>query len=95
MRREFHPLTPGRAGFSMPLGPRSVQTYVNATRILLRGPDCHIHLMWKALANGRAFLLLAAGVTVTRTRWKRTGVIAKNKSSTAAAGVLGTPDPGQ
>jgi hypothetical protein len=25
-------------------------------RILLRGTDGHFHLMWKALANGRAFL---------------------------------------
>src|ERR1035441_7482822 len=36
----------------MPPGPRSVQTEVNATRILLRGPDGHLHLMQKALANG-------------------------------------------
>ena len=42
-------------------------------RILLRGPDGHLHLMWKALANGRVFLLLAAGLTVTRARRKRTG----------------------
>ena len=33
--------------------------------ILLRGPDGHLHLMQKALANGRAFLLLAAILTVT------------------------------
>jgi hypothetical protein len=33
---------------------------VNAMRILLRGPDGHFHLMQKALANGRAILLLAA-----------------------------------
>jgi len=39
--------------------------------ILLRGPDGHLHLMQKALANGRAFLLLAAVLTVTQTRRKR------------------------
>ncbi len=39
-------------------------------RILLRGPDGHLHLMLKALANGRSFLLLAAGLTVTCARRK-------------------------
>ena len=48
---------------SKPIGPD--------TGILLRGPDGHLHLMQKALVNGRAFLLLAAILTVTRTRWKR------------------------
>jgi len=37
---------------------------VNAMRILLRGPDGHLHLMKRALANGLAFLLLAADLTV-------------------------------
>ena len=39
--------------------------------ILLHGPDGHLHLMQKALANGGAFLLLAADLTVTQTRRKR------------------------
>ena len=92
MRREFLVLIPAGL-FSMPLGPRPVQTEVNVMRILLRGSHGRVHLMWKMLANARAFLLRTAGLTVTRTRWKRAGVIAGNKSSTAAAGVLGTPGP--
>ena len=44
----------------MHAGPRPVQTEVNATRILLRGPYGHLHLTKKASSNGRAFLLLAA-----------------------------------
>ena len=77
----------------MHAGPRPVQTEVNATRILLRGPDGHLHLMWKALANGREILLLAVGLTVTGARRKRTGALADNMSSNAAPGVPGTPDP--
>jgi hypothetical protein len=38
---------------------------------LLRGSDGHLHLMQRVLANGRVFLLLAAVLTVTRTRRKR------------------------
>src|SRR5271166_6632800 len=38
---------------------------------LARGPDGHLHLMQKASANGRAFLLLAAVLTITQTRRKR------------------------
>jgi len=49
--------------------------------------------MWKALANDRAFLLLAAGLTVTEARRKRTGVLAGNKSANAAAGVAGHAEP--
>ena len=50
-------------------------------------------MMWKALANGRAFLLLAAGLTVTGARRKRTGVLAGGKSSNAAARVAGDAGP--
>jgi hypothetical protein len=41
------------------------------SHILLRGPGGHLHLMHKALANGRLFFLLVAVLTVTRTRRKR------------------------
>jgi hypothetical protein len=41
------------------------------TSILLRGPDGHLHLMQRVLANGRAFLLFAAVLTVTQTCRKR------------------------
>jgi hypothetical protein len=63
---------------------------VNATRILLRGPDGHLHLMKKALANGLALLLLAADLTVTQARWKPTGVLSGNKDSTSRPGVPAT-----
>ena len=49
--------------------------------------------MEKALANGRAFLLLTAGLTVTQARRKRTGVLAGNTSSHAVAGVAGHAGP--
>ncbi len=62
-------------------------------RILLRGPDGHLHLMLKALANGRANLLLAARLTVIDARRKRTGALAGNTSSNAAPGLPGTPNP--
>src|ERR1017187_2570085 len=77
----------------MPPGPRSVQTERNVTHILLRGPDGHLHLRWKALVNGRAILLLAARLTITQARRKRTGALAGNTSSNAAPGLPGTPNP--
>ena len=46
----------------MHAGPRPVQTEVNATRILLPGPDGRSRPLRKALANGLIFLLLAAGL---------------------------------
>ena len=49
--------------------------------------------MEKALANGRAFLLLTAGLTIAQARRKRTGILAGNTSSHAAAGVAGHAEP--
>jgi hypothetical protein len=44
-------------------------------------------------ANGRAFLLLTAGLTVTRARRKRNGVLAGNKDSTSRPGFPAMPNP--
>ena len=86
-------LKPGQADFSMHAGPRPVQTEVNATRILLRGSDGHLHLMLKAL-------LMARNLSPRRRADGHPNALeggldsfARNKSSTAAAGVSGTPDP--
>src|ERR1035441_7201009 len=77
----------------MHAGPRPVQTEVNATRILLRGPDGHLHLMWKALANGSHSFSSPPGLTATRVRRKRTGVLVGDTISNAAPGLPGTPGP--
>ena len=61
--------------------------------ILLCGPDGHLHLMQKALANGGAFLLLAADLTVTQTRRKRNWSSAPGKSSTSMPGWPVTLNP--
>jgi hypothetical protein len=45
------------------------------------------------LANARAFLLLAADLTVTRARLKRNGVLAGNKDSTSLPGLPATLNP--
>ncbi len=47
------------------------------------------------LANARAFLLIAAGLTVTQARRKRNGVLAGNKNSTSLPGLPVTLNPGQ
>ena len=62
------------------------------SHILLRGPDGHLHLMQKALANGRAFLLLAADPTVTQTRRKRNWSTCSRKSSPRCR-VVGHAEP--
>ena len=61
--------------------------------ILLRGPDGHLHLMQKALANGRAFLLLAAVLTVTQTRRKRNWSPCSRQELHLDAGVAGHAEP--
>ena len=45
------------------------------------------------LANGRAFLLLAARLTVTQARRKRNGVLGGNKDSTSLLGLLAALNP--
>ena len=62
-------------------------------RILLRGPYGHLHLTKKAQSNGRAFLHLAAGLTVTGARRKRTGTLAGNTGLQCRAGVAGNARP--
>ena len=61
--------------------------------ILLRGPDGHLHLMQKALANGRAFLLFAAVLTVTQTRRKRNWSTCSRQELHLDAGAAATLDP--
>ena len=63
------------------------------SHILLRGPDGHLHLMQKALANGRAFLLLAAVLTVTQTRRKRNWSPCSRQELHLDAGVAGHTEP--
>ena len=62
-------------------------------RILLRGPYGHLHLTKKASSNGRASLLLAARLTVTGARRKRTGTLAGNTGLQRRAGVAGNAGP--
>jgi hypothetical protein len=57
--------------FSMPPGPRPVQTEVNAMRILLRDPDGHLHLMQKAPVNGRIFFWADGRRSVPEANWIR------------------------
>jgi len=45
------------------------------------------------LANGRAFLLLGAGLTVTRACRKRNGVLVGNKDSTSLPGLPAMLNP--
>jgi hypothetical protein len=45
------------------------------------------------LANGRAFLLLAADLTVTQARRQRSGNLAGGEFPNAAAGLPGTLNP--
>jgi hypothetical protein len=62
-------------------------------RILLRGPDGHFHLMQKALANSRAFLLLAADLAVAQARWKRNWSPCWRQELRIAAGAVSHAEP--
>ena len=73
----------------MPPGPRSVQTEVNATRILLPALTAAPGPGEKALTNGCAFLLLGAGLAVPEACGKRTGVLGDALVLHVAAGVVG------
>ena len=61
--------------------------------ILLRGPGGHLHLMQKALANGRVSFLLAAVLAVTRTRRKRNWSPCSRQELHLDAGVAGHAEP--
>ena len=63
------------------------------TSILLRSPDGHLHLMQKALANGRVPFLLAAVLTVTQTRRKRNWSPCSRQELHLDAGVAGHAEP--
>src|SRR6266568_1236275 len=77
----------------MHAGPRPVQTERNVTRILLRGPDGHLHLMLKALANGREILLLAARADSHPSAPEANWSSCWQHELQCRAGLLGTPDP--
>jgi hypothetical protein len=80
--------------FSSPLTCRHPDAPEAELQFLLCGPDGHLPLLQKVLANGGAFLLLAADVPSPRRARSGTAVLAPGKSSTSMPGWSVTLDPG-